>query len=175
MIWRDLSLACALLASTACVCSAFPLDSETGSKLYSRLSISYKQETISSRSSSSSGSGSSSSSSSSSGGASSAGLARQLMAAKQRKCMQYAAQVNNHIRRGYKLEVQKYRNPQQCPAVCKTYDRTMPSGVFRVQCIAASCTCTATPVKPGAKVTFGITDAGRFSLQRCMLPSAHRP
>jgi hypothetical protein len=102
-------------------------------------------------------------SSNSSGGTSSAGPARKLRAAEQRKCTQYAAQVNNHNRNGYRLAVQKYRNPQQCPALCKMYDSSVPSGVFRVQCNAASCTCTGTPVGSGSKVMFGITDVGRFS------------
>jgi hypothetical protein len=85
------------------------------------------------------------------------------MAAQQRKCSQYAAQVNNHNSNGYRLAVQKYRNAQQCPSVCKMYESSVPSGTFRVRCNLASCTCTGTPVKSGAQVMFGITDVGRFS------------
>jgi hypothetical protein len=121
------------------------------------------QYTGSSSSSSSSTHSGSSSTHSGSSGTSSAGPERLLLGAQQQKCTQYAAQVNNHNRNGYKLAVQKYRNPQQCPAVCKMYESSVPSGVFRVQCNVASCTCTGTAVTSQAKVMFGITDAGRFS------------
>uniref|UniRef100_A0A383WJR9 Pherophorin domain-containing protein n=1 Tax=Tetradesmus obliquus TaxID=3088 RepID=A0A383WJR9_TETOB len=141
-------LACAMLAVAAHLSTASSTGSTTSLRLYSR-----QQDISSSRSSSSS----------SSSGASAAGAVRQLMAAQQRKCTQYATQVNTHFRNGYRLAVQKYRNAQQCPALCKAFDSSVPSGVFTVQCNIASCTCTATRVKDGAKAMLGLTDVGRFS------------